>query len=318
MEKDENKLMKIEPSSSRTITSSVAPQVICTHVQPKPSYASMVTKNLSPLISLKADTGASGHYIAHSDSGKLENVTATMSPKNVLLPDQRIISSTHDATLPIPFLSKCAIQASIFPDLSSSSLLSIGQLCDDDCVAVFSKEKMQVLKNDNVVLEGHRNFNDGLWDVPLTPIPSSAPIESMNAIIRKNQSKAKLASYYHACAFSPCPRTFATAIKNGNFLTWPGLTELKLYKHLKPTIATSMGHLDQERQGLQSTKLDTPSPSPFPLDDDTKNDFFPQTDSNSQLSIVLRKLCLSHKPEKDTWISLDVSRINHLGAMSIS
>ena len=81
MEKDENKLMKIEPSLSRTITSSVAHQVICTHVKPKPSYASMVTKNLSPLISLKADTGASGHYIAHSDSGKLETVIATMSPK---------------------------------------------------------------------------------------------------------------------------------------------------------------------------------------------------------------------------------------------
>ena len=44
------------------------------------------------------------------------------------------------------------------------------------------------------------------------------------------------------------------AIKNGNFITWQGIDELSLTKHLPPSIATAKGHLDQERKNLQSTK----------------------------------------------------------------
>ena len=34
--------------------------------------------------------------------------------------------------------------------------------------------------------------------------------------------------------------------KNANFLTWPGLNNQQLLKHLPPKIATTVGHLDQE------------------------------------------------------------------------
>ena len=37
-------------------------------------------------------------------------------------------------------------------------------------------------------------------------------------------------------------------------MSWPALQELNLYRNMKKTMATSMGHLDQEYQGLQSTK----------------------------------------------------------------
>ena len=80
------------------------------------------------------------------------------------------------------------------------------------------------------------------------------PLQTANDIINKKSTKKKLAEYYHSCCFSPCIRTFEKAIKNGNFMSWQGLQELALYKHLNRTMATSMGHLDQERQGLQSTK----------------------------------------------------------------
>ena len=134
-------------------------------------------------------------------------------------------------------------------------------------MALFTKHKLQVFKNDKIILEGNRNYSDGLWDVPISTSP---PLQSANAIISKNKSKQDLASYYHSCCFSPAISTFTKAIKNGNFHSWPGLQELSLYTFLQKTMATSMGHLDQERQGLQSTK---PTISSLPTDID--NDFFP-------------------------------------------
>ena len=97
-----------------------------------------------------------------------------------------MIESTHEATLPIHGVHNKAIEITIFPDLTSSSLLSIGQLCNDDCTAIFTKKDIKVIKNNNVILEGTRNLNDGLWDVPI-PTPSLST-EKANAIITKNLS----------------------------------------------------------------------------------------------------------------------------------
>ena len=41
---------------------------------------------------------------------------------------------------------------------------------------------------------------------------------------------------------------------NGNFLTWIDLNNKQLLKYLPPSISTALGHLDQERKNLQSTK----------------------------------------------------------------
>jgi hypothetical protein len=71
-------------------------------------------------------------------------------------------------------------------------LISLGQLCDNNCIAIFTKQKMHVYKDKTCVLSGTRNHRDGLWDIPLaTPISPSlsiAPMPSLasNAIIRRN------------------------------------------------------------------------------------------------------------------------------------
>jgi hypothetical protein len=45
------------------------------------------------------------------------------------------------------------------------------------------------------------------------------------------------------------------AIKNGNFLSWPGLTEHAVEKHLSKSIATTKGHLNQQRQNSRTTQI---------------------------------------------------------------
>jgi hypothetical protein len=43
------------------------------------------------------------------------------------------------------------------------------------------------------------------------------------------------------------------AVKDGHLITWPGLTEDAINKHLRLTPATAMGHMNQQRQNIRST-----------------------------------------------------------------
>jgi len=50
------------------------------------------------------------------------------------------MTPTHSVTVPLaPALSKQAQQSHVLRHLSTGSLISIGNLCDDDCTAIFSK-----------------------------------------------------------------------------------------------------------------------------------------------------------------------------------
>ena len=49
----------------------------------------------------------------------------------------------------------------------------------------------------------------------------------------------------------PLSKNFPEGNKNVNFLTWPGLNNQHLLNHIPPSIATSLGHLDQEQKNIQ-------------------------------------------------------------------
>ena len=78
---------------------------------------------------------------------------------------------------------------------------------------------------------------------------------SMNAILRKDKTKMDLAAYHHASIFSPVQSTLVNSINNNHFTSWPGLTPSLITKNLPPVLATAKGHLHQEKQNLQSTKI---------------------------------------------------------------
>ena len=110
--------------------------------------------------------------------------------------------------------------------MTNDSLLSIGHLCDKGCIAVFSKDNLRVLHNNKLILQGYRNTNDGLWDVPFV-----SPFHTANYIVHQNKPKFELAQYLHACAFSPALDTFQKAINNGYLISWPGIDEINFKKH---------------------------------------------------------------------------------------
>ena len=73
---------------------------------------------------------------------------------------------------------------------------------------------------------------------------------------------------------SPVVSTWIKAIDNNQFTTWPGLTAELVCKHLPLSIATTQGHLKQERQKLQSTQARQASA----LTKEISQDYFPKSD----------------------------------------
>ena len=64
-------------------------------------------------------------------------------------------------------------------------MLSIGQLCDDDCLALFTKEKVFIFKQNKLLLQGKRNFFNGMWTIPV-------PIHSVSIPSPNTLTKTKL------------------------------------------------------------------------------------------------------------------------------
>ena len=55
----------------------------------------------------------------------------------------------------------------------------------------------------------------------------------------------------------PSKSTWLKAIKAGNYVGWPMLTERNVQKYYPETIETAKGHLNQTRKNVRSTKAKT-------------------------------------------------------------
>jgi hypothetical protein len=57
----------------------------------------------------------------------------------------------------------------------------------------------------------------------------------------------------HKALFSPTKSALLQAVKNGHLITWTGLTEEAIHKHLKLKPSPAMGHMNQRLQNIRST-----------------------------------------------------------------
>jgi hypothetical protein len=162
-------------------------------------------------------------------------------------------------TLPLsPLLSDKAQSAFVLDSLKTGTLISLSQICDDNCTAIFDRSQVRILKENKIILTGPRTPN-GLWSLPLIP-PSS---HQANGLLRLDQPKRALAQYYHASLGSPVPSTLLRAIRQGHLVSFPGLTTDLISKHLPKSYATVLGHQDQEARNQRSTSItfdNTPPP----------------------------------------------------------
>ena len=103
----------------------------------------------------KADSGTSSYHFRETDQNVLSDLRASPFVPTVMLPDSTNIQATHSGQLPLHHsLSKTAKTAHVLDGMTYSSLVSIGQLCHDTCIAVLDKRRLQVFKNTKCILMG--------------------------------------------------------------------------------------------------------------------------------------------------------------------
>ena len=88
----------------------------------------------------KLDSAASQHYFMEKDKFVLEDVHEERGPP-VELPNSKFLQSNQQGKIPISeYLTPTAQNVMILKGLNSSSLISLGQLCDDGCIIGLHKK----------------------------------------------------------------------------------------------------------------------------------------------------------------------------------
>ena len=125
--------------------------------------------------------------------------------------------------------------------------------------------------NNTILLKGWRDTTGAkLWIFSLRPKynhvssiqpePPKIPT-ALNA--HDLPSVGALVRYLHTAAGFPVKSTWLTAIRAGNFSTWPGLTYTNASRYCRNCKETSKGHLTQAKQGIRPTKTSPPTlPTP--------------------------------------------------------
>jgi hypothetical protein len=171
----------------------------------------------------------------------------------VRLPNRATMESSHTAELDIPELNAAASKSHVFPGMANHYLLSVGQLCDEGYIVTFKNASVTVCNSQkSQILSSPRDLDTGLWRINLRQ-----DNQQIHQPVAKNvyelRNTGALVHYLHKALFSPTKSALLQAVKNGHLITWPGLTEDAIHKHLKLTPATAMMHMNQRRQNIRST-----------------------------------------------------------------
>jgi hypothetical protein len=184
------------------------------------------------------------------------------------------------------------------------NLLSVATLVDAGCAVFFHRTGCKVTFDGTVILQGWRDPKNKLWCVKIVddgwttnrhvPIPDGDPKPPMIVLIMPPTAWAnslyecstthKLTHFYHACVNFLIVLTLILALNAGYLKGFPGLTADRVHRHINVSVESKHGHMDQVRQGIQSTKPATAT-SPIVLTAnciDTNMDAVPQEPTNKR------------------------------------
>jgi hypothetical protein len=140
-----------------------------------------------------------------------------------------------------------------FLGMTNHSLLSVGQLCEEGYIVTFKQASVTICDSEKAqILTGPRDLNTGLWRINLKQTNNHITEPIANNVYELRNTGA-LVQYLHKALFSPTKYAMLQAVKDGHLITWPGLMEDAINKHLQLTTATAMGHMNQQRQNIRYT-----------------------------------------------------------------
>jgi hypothetical protein len=127
------------------------------------------------------------------------------------MPNGTTIQSLHTCNLLLTDLPPQARQAHILPGLVHNSLISLVQLCDNECSITFTQDQVTVSKNGKHLMYGSQDPKSRLWRVDLKQRFETKHVQCNHA--HDNSNQKDLINYLHAACFSPVKSTWITAIK---------------------------------------------------------------------------------------------------------
>jgi hypothetical protein len=183
-----------------------------------------------------------------------------------------------------------------------NNLLSVAALVNAGCKVFFHCTGCEVMFNGTVILRGWPDPKNKLWRIKImderwttnlhVPIPGGDPKPPTIALTTPPTAWAnslyecstthKLTHFYYACLNFPVVSTLILALIAGYLKGFPGLTADRVRRHIDVSDGSKRGHMDQVRQGIQSTKL-AAATSPIVLQAnlvDTNMDAAPQEPTN--------------------------------------
>jgi hypothetical protein len=198
---------------------------------------------LKPHDTAIVESGCTGHFLLVN--APCLNKVKSQTPLTVRLPNGTTMESSQTADLNIPELNATASKAHVFSGMANHSLLSVGQLCNEGYIVTFKNASVTVCNSHKFqILSGPWDLDTGLWRINLRQYKQQAHQPVANNVYELRNTGA-LVHYLHKALFSPTKSALLQAVKNGHLVTWPGLTEDAIHKHLKLTLATAMGHMNQ-------------------------------------------------------------------------
>ena len=189
----------------------------------------------------------------------------------MIIPNNQSLRSIAAGLLWLPHLFT-PLRVYIFRDTDlRRSLFGLAPLCAQGCHVSFTNTTATVSHNGNIVLSGHRLDPQLLWTFNLPAALGQTTHSTASAHAAMSiSSDAAFVRFVHATLGSPSNSTLLRALNAGYLNSFRRLTARLLPLHPPQSIATAKGHLNQHRQGLESTADHPSSPlvasPPDPVD----------------------------------------------------
>ena len=208
--------------------------------------------------------------------------------------------TTEDLHLLLHKLPPAARTAHRAPGIAHN-LVSAATLADAGCELFFHRTGCEISLNGEIILRGWRDPTTRLWRISLIP-DSGNNIVPPDQVVTLSQPQAnniyecsntqQLIQFYYATMGYPVISTWIKAIDLGYFRGWRGLTSNRVRRFIKPDAISELGHMDQTRAGIRSTKSSLLPPTENPPLPDTMEppEQAPHNDKTNMVFLTLAEV----------------------------
>ena len=202
------------------------------------------------------DSGATDSILRACDLPTNADVVTTQRSLNVKMPNNESISSIGESAITS---AGQTINAHIFNEKDLQlGLIAVADYTSRGLTVSFTDTHHSIAKPDGTIIsQTPKEPGKRLW--PAAPIDACdgvddthTPTASASLAIR-NQSAAEIVLWASATLGNPTPSTLETACRRGYLGNYPNLTSKMIRDNWPNTLATAQGHLQMQRQGVQST-----------------------------------------------------------------